>query len=109
MADDVSTILCLLYLKFEAQLGRYPTSSQKRRMEEHEKLKYDGSDLETDTNVMQAEPMSAPDYGDDIDQGTFEQILEMDEDEGDREFSSSIVFGFFDQADQTFNQMQDAL
>ncbi|KAA8565192.1 hypothetical protein EYC84_010929 [Monilinia fructicola] len=33
--------------------------------------------------------------GDNIDSATFEQILEMDDDEDDREFSRSIVFGFF--------------
>ena len=49
------------------------------------------------------------DYGDQIDQSLFEQILEMDEDESDREFSRSIVFGFFEQAETTFEQMDDAL
>jgi len=50
-----------------------------------------------------------PDLGDSIDALTFEQILEMDDDEDDREFSRSIVFGFFDQAEQTFAKMDDAL
>jgi osomolarity two-component system, phosphorelay intermediate protein YPD1 len=45
---------------------------------------------------------------DSIDVGTFEQILEMDDDE-EREFSRSIVFGFFDQAEETFEKMDDAL
>ncbi len=40
---------------------------------------------------------------------TFEQILEMDDDEDDREFSKSIVFGFFEQAEQTFKKMDEAL
>jgi hypothetical protein len=40
---------------------------------------------------------------------TFEQILEMDDDEEEREFSKSIVFGFFEQAEQTFEEMKDAL
>lgn len=44
-----------------------------------------------------------------IDWSTFEQILEMDDDDTDREFSTSIVFGFFDQAEQTFNDMEEAL
>ncbi|KAF5608885.1 multistep phosphorelay regulator 1 [Fusarium subglutinans] len=48
------------------------------------------------------------DFGDNIDMTTFEQILEMDE-PGDCEFSSSIVFGFFDQAEETFDQIQEAL
>ncbi|TVY60719.1 Multistep phosphorelay regulator [Lachnellula suecica] len=51
-----------------------------------------------------------PDLGDSIDALTFEQILEMDdEDNDDREFSKSIVFGFFEQAEQTFDQMDEAL
>lgn len=50
-----------------------------------------------------------PDLGDSIDAVTFEQILEMDDDEDDREFSRSIVFGFFEQAEQTFKKMDDAL
>lgn len=43
-----------------------------------------------------------------IDMPTFSQILEMDE-EGDRDFSSSIVFGFFEQAIETFETMDTAL
>ena len=39
---------------------------------------------------------------------TFEQILEMDDDD-EREFSKSIVYGFFEQAEQTFTKMDDAL
>jgi len=50
-----------------------------------------------------------PDLGDNVDSATFEQILEMDDDEDDREFSRSIVFGFFEQAEQTFKKMDDAL
>jgi len=53
--------------------------------------------------------VSLPDLGDSIDALTFEQILEMDDDEDDREFSRSIVFGFFEQAEQTFVKMEDAL
>jgi len=49
------------------------------------------------------------DLGENIDAATFEQILEMDDDEDDREFSRSIVFGFFEQAEQTFDQMETAL
>jgi len=33
----------------------------------------------------------------------------MDDDEDEREFSKSIVFGFFEQAEQTFKKMDDAL
>ena len=50
-----------------------------------------------------------PDCGDSIDQLTFEQILEMDDDEDEREFSKSIVYGFFEQAEQTFKNMDIAL
>jgi len=50
-----------------------------------------------------------PDFGESIDALTFEQILEMDDDEDEREFSKSIVFGFFEQAEQTFVKMDDAL
>jgi len=50
-----------------------------------------------------------PDLGPSIDAVTFEQILEMDDDEEEREFSKSIVFGFFEQAETTFKEMDQAL
>ncbi|KAF2036176.1 histidine-phosphotransfer domain, HPT domain-containing protein [Setomelanomma holmii] len=53
--------------------------------------------------------MSIPGAEDTIDPATFEQILEMDEDEVDREFSKSIVFDFFGQADSTFKKMDNTL
>jgi osomolarity two-component system phosphorelay intermediate protein YPD1 len=53
--------------------------------------------------------MSIPGAEDTIDPATFEQILEMDEDEVDREFSKSIVFDFFGQADSTFAKMDSNL
>lgn len=40
-----------------------------------------------------------------IDRATFDQILEMDDDE-ERDFSKTIVFGFFEQAEDTFKQME---
>lgn len=43
-----------------------------------------------------------------IDKSTFEQILEMDDDD-DRDFSKGIVYGFFDQAESTFDKMGKAL
>ncbi|KAI9824545.1 MAG: hypothetical protein M1832_001634 [Thelocarpon impressellum] len=52
---------------------------------------------------------NALDYGDNIDPPTFEQILEMDEDDGGREFSRGIVYGFFEQAESTFNKMKENL
>lgn len=53
-------------------------------------------------------PPKLSDFGDRMDQSTFEQILEMDDDD-DKEFSKSIVYGFFEQADNTFKKMEDAL
>ncbi|KAI0900810.1 histidine-phosphotransfer domain, HPT domain-containing protein [Annulohypoxylon nitens] len=50
-----------------------------------------------------------PDLGDAIDIVTFSQILEMDDSEDDREFSKSIVYGFFEQAEETFEKMDTAL
>jgi len=47
--------------------------------------------------------------GGDIDRSTFEQILEMDEDTVEREFSRSIVFDFFLQAEETFAKMDTYL
>jgi len=52
---------------------------------------------------------SLPDCGDSIDPLTFEQILEMDDDEEEREFSRSIVYGFFEQAEGTFKKMELSL
>lgn len=50
-----------------------------------------------------------PDCGDSIDPLTFEQILEMDDEEDEREFSRSIVYGFFEQAEATFEKMDTSL
>ncbi|KAI9707831.1 MAG: hypothetical protein M1820_004436 [Bogoriella megaspora] len=44
-------------------------------------------------------------FGDSIDTTTFEQVLEMDDDEDEREFSKSIVYDFFVQAESTFQKM----
>ncbi|KAM3418276.1 hypothetical protein BST61_g4277 [Cercospora zeina] len=48
-------------------------------------------------------------FADLIDHATFEQILEMDDDEDEREFSKSIVYDFFDQAAATFKSMHEAV
>ena len=53
--------------------------------------------------------MSIPGAEDSIDASTFEQILEMDEDEAEREFSQSIVYDFFTQAEGTFVKMDTNL
>jgi len=45
-----------------------------------------------------------------IEEGVFQQILDMDEEEGGGdEFSRSIVFDFFGQAEDTFAKMDAAL
>lgn len=50
-----------------------------------------------------------PDYAKKfIDPATFCQILEMDDD-GDNNFSKTIVFEFFSQAETTFTQMEDKI
>lgn len=43
-----------------------------------------------------------------IDRSVFDQILEMDDDE-ERDFSRTIVFGFMEQAEQSFKDMEDSL
>lgn len=40
---------------------------------------------------------------------TFEQILDMDDDEDDKEFSRGIVYGFLEQAETTFDKMDASL
>lgn len=40
---------------------------------------------------------------------TFSQILEMDDDDDDREFSKSIVFNFFEQANSTLVDIDKAM
>ncbi|KAK0529194.1 Phosphorelay intermediate protein [Tilletia horrida] len=44
-----------------------------------------------------------------IDGDIFAQLLEMDDDEEDHEFSKGIVWNYFDQAEVTFAKMDDAL
>ncbi|KAK9453768.1 signal transduction histidine kinase [Dipodascopsis uninucleata] len=53
--------------------------------------------------------IDSDDLADLIDWNTFNQILGMDDDEDDREFSRSIVWNFFEQAENTFTQMDSAL
>ncbi|KAF2639136.1 histidine-phosphotransfer domain, HPT domain-containing protein, partial [Massarina eburnea CBS 473.64] len=53
--------------------------------------------------------MAIPGAKDSIDEATFDQILEMDDDDGEREFSQGIVYDFFTQADSTFDDMEKAL
>ncbi|KAF2730496.1 hpt domain-containing protein [Polyplosphaeria fusca] len=53
--------------------------------------------------------MKIPGAADRIDDATFEQILEMDDDEEERDFSKSIVYDFFTQAESTFGKMDSNL
>jgi len=53
--------------------------------------------------------MSIPGADDSIDGPTFEQILEMDDEEDEREFSKSLVYDFFTQAETTFVNMDTNL
>lgn len=49
------------------------------------------------------------DFGDHVEDQVFSQILEMDENEADRDFSEPLVFGFFEQASETFEKVQKSL
>lgn len=44
-----------------------------------------------------------------IDWPTFEQILDMDDSKTEREFSRTIVFEFFSQAEETFKKMDESI
>jgi len=48
-------------------------------------------------------------FEEEIDVSTFDQILEMDDDDDDREFSKSIVYDFFAQAEDTFVKIDEEL
>lgn len=48
------------------------------------------------------------DSNDLVDHAIFDQLLEMDDDD-EREFSKSIVWNFFEQAETTFKQIEEAL
>ncbi|KAG0381220.1 hypothetical protein BGX24_004359 [Mortierella sp. AD032] len=60
----------------------------------------------------EAEPETDADELDDdneiIDHTTFDQLLEMD-DEEDHEFSRSLVWNYFEQAEKTFDDMDEAM
>jgi len=66
---------------------------------------------------LPSEPSAAPDakaptedpVASIIDMETFSQILEMDDDPDDREFSRSIIWNYFEQAAVTFDDMDKAL
>ncbi|KAJ3217441.1 hypothetical protein HDU67_007911 [Dinochytrium kinnereticum] len=44
-----------------------------------------------------------------VDHGIFNQLLEMDEDDQEREFSKGIVLNYFEQAESTFASMDASL
>lgn len=44
-----------------------------------------------------------------IDKQAFDQILDMDDDPDDRDFSRDIVFGFFDQVQNIIKQMKSSI
>ncbi|ROW06471.1 hypothetical protein VMCG_04351 [Cytospora schulzeri] len=59
--------------------------------------------------MPETDDSTVPDFGDNVDMATFSQILEMDEDEAEREFSKPLVFNFFEQVEETFEKMDTAL
>lgn len=65
-----------------------------------------GSSTETEVRSPGIIPGVSSDI---VDWATFSQILEMDEDEEEREFSTGIILNFFEQAEGTFAQMETAL
>jgi osomolarity two-component system phosphorelay intermediate protein YPD1 len=60
----------------------------------------------THTDATNTSIASAP--GEALDHSIFDQLLEMDDDD-DRDFSKSIVWNFFEQAEVTFGQMEAAM
>jgi hypothetical protein len=55
------------------------------------------------------ETEAEPSEDDIIDMETFQQILELDDDEDDREFSKGMVWAYFSQAEETFKDLDAAL
>jgi len=68
-----------------------------------------GDSAREEDPVADFEIMAIPGAKDRIDAATFDQILEMDDDEEEREFSKGIVYDFFTQAATTFKEMDDNL
>ncbi|PYI00558.1 phosphotransmitter protein Ypd1 [Aspergillus sclerotiicarbonarius CBS 121057] len=89
-----------------------PTTTTKT-VEEPVRVAVPRADARVDADVPKPKetkpiPSTLAEMSESIDQTTFEQILEMD-DEGDNDFSKGIVYGFFDQAESTFDKMEKAL
>ncbi|KAF5227320.1 hypothetical protein FANTH_14792 [Fusarium anthophilum] len=51
----------------------------------------------------------SPDAQDFVDTNILEQILEMDDEGSDREFSKGLIFEFFEQAENTFDEIGRSL
>ncbi|KAL1921652.1 uncharacterized protein VTP21DRAFT_10294 [Calcarisporiella thermophila] len=69
------------------------------------------SESEKDPKTQEFDEASDLDGGGDediIDRTTFDQLLEMDDDD-ERDFSKSIVWDYFDQAQATFKDMDNSL
>ncbi|KAG2233951.1 hypothetical protein INT48_009764 [Thamnidium elegans] len=81
------------FLKSENKMKKNDTSADLAKEEE---LK----EIEDNEKILNPEDL--------IDMNTFEQLLDMD-DEDDHEFSYSIVLNYFEQADTTFKDMDNAL
>ena len=57
--------------------------------------------------MQETEPELSED--DIIDMETFQQILELDDSEDDREFSKEMVWAYFSQAEKTFEDLDATL
>ena len=61
---------------------------------------------------LQKKPQSSfkmPDFGDHVNMGLFDKILELDDNSDDREFSQAIVTDFFVQFETTIQEIDAAM
>ncbi|KAF9896438.1 hypothetical protein BX616_007449, partial [Lobosporangium transversale] len=72
------------------------------------KSKYAEESEQADRAESESEADAVYDEDDIIDHVTFDQLLEMD-DEEDHEFSKSLVWNYFEQAEKTFADMEAAM
>ncbi len=75
----------------------------------HEQDNDDEQDSSQDDDSQDELDDAMAEFGDHVEDAIFSQILEMDESEEEREFSAPLILGFFEQASETFDQMQVAL
>ncbi|KAG0309801.1 hypothetical protein BGZ98_007535 [Dissophora globulifera] len=77
---------------------------------EDEQISSNNVKAETTDKGNETEPETDPEEFDSdiIDHTTFDQLLEMD-DEEDHEFSKSLVWNYFEQAEKTFAEMDEAM